>query len=130
MGLDFGKKEPAVVQAPVQNEIETVEAYDIVEDRKQMSNELVGSDEVDALVSTIEVNNLETIVSFGAEAAEEVSKASDIVLNSMSMSQIDESNEMLSSLSKIMSKFDIDELKEDKGLFNKLFVINIWLCYL
>lgn len=121
MGLDFGKKEPAVVQAPVQNEIETVEAYDIVEDRKQMSNELVGSDEVDALVSTIEVNNLETIVSFGAEAAEEVSKASDIVLNSMSMSQIDESNEMLSSLSKIMSKFDIDELKEDKGLFNKLF---------
>ena len=121
MGLDFGKKEPAVVQAPVQNEIETVEAYDIVEDRKQMSNELVGSDEVDALVSTIEVNNLETIVSFGAEAAEEVSKASDIVLNSMSMSQIDESNEMLSSLSKVMSKFDIDELKEDKGLFNKLF---------
>lgn len=121
MGLDFGKKEPAVVQAPVQNEIETVEAYDIVEDRKQMSNELVGSDEVDALVSTIEVNNLETIVSFGAEAAEEVSKASDIVLNSMSMSQIDESNEMLSSLSKIMSKFDIDELKEDKGLFYKLF---------
>lgn len=121
MGLDFGKKEPAVVQAPVQNEIETVEAYDIVEDRKQMSNEFVGSDEVDALVSTIEVNNLETIVSFGAEAAEEVSKASDIVLNSMSMSQIDESNEMLSSLSKIMSKFDIDELKEDKGLFNKLF---------
>ena len=121
MGLDFGQKEPAVVQAPVQNEIETVEAYDIVEDRKQMGNELVGSDEVDALVSTIEVNNLETIVSFGAEAAEEVSKASDIVLNSMSMSQIDESNEMLSSLSKIMSKFDIDELKEDKGLFNKLF---------
>ena len=121
MGLDFGKKEPAVVQVPVQNEIETVEAYDIVEDRKQMSNERVGSDEVDALVSTIEVNNLETIVSFGAEAAEEVSKASDIVLNSMSMSQIDESNEMLSSLSKIMSKFDIDELKEDKGLFNKLF---------
>lgn len=121
MGLDFGKKEPAVVQVPVQNEIETVEAYDIVEDRKQLSNELVGSDEVDALVSTIEVNNLETIVSFGAEAAEEVSKASDIVLNSMSMSQIDESNEMLSSLSKIMSKFDIDELKEDKGLFNKLF---------
>ena len=121
MGLDFGKKEPAVVQAPVQNEIETVEAYDIVEDRKQMSNELVGSDEVDALVSTIEVNNLETIVSFGAEAAEEVSKASDIVLNSMSMSQIDESNEMLSSLSKIMSKFDIDELKENPGLFGKLF---------
>lgn len=121
MGLDFGKKEPAAVQPAVQNEIEAVEVYDIVEDRKQMSNELVGSDEVDALVSTIEVNNLETIVSFGAEAADEISKASDIVLNSMSMSQIDESSEMLNALSKIMSKFDIDEIREDKGLFNKLF---------
>lgn len=121
MGLDFGKKEPVVAPAPIQNEIEVVEAYDIVEDRQQMNNELVGSEEVDALVSTIEVNNLDTIVSFGAEAAEEVSKASDIVLNSMSMSQLDESSEMLTSLSKIMSKFDIDEIKEDKGLFNKLF---------
>ena len=121
MGLDFGKKKPAAVQPAVQNEIEAVEVYDIVEDRKQMNNELVGSDEVDALVSTIEVNNLETIVSFGAEAADEISKASDIVLNSMSMSQIDESSEMLNALSKIMSKFDIDEIREDKGLFNKLF---------
>lgn len=121
MGLVFGKKEPAAVQPAVQNEIEAVDVYDIVEDRKQMNNELVGSDEVDALVSTIEVNNLETIVSFGAEAADEISKASDIVLNSMSMSQIDESSEMLNALSKIMSKFDIDEIREDKGLFNKLF---------
>ena len=121
MGLDFGKKEPAAVQPAVQNEIEAVDVYDIVEDRKQMNNELVGSDEVDELVSTIEVNNLETIVSFGAEAADEISKASDIVLNSMSMSQIDESSEMLNALSKIMSKFDIDEIREDKGLFNKLF---------
>ena len=121
MGLDFGKKEPAAVQPAVQNEIEAVDVYDIVEDRKQMNNELVGSDEVDALVSTIEVNNLETIVSFGAKAADEISKASDIVLNSMSMSQIDESSEMLNALSKIMSKFDIDEIREDKGLFNKLF---------
>lgn len=121
MGLDFGKKEPAAVQPAVQNEIEAVDVYDIVEDRKQMNNELVGSDEVDALVSTIEVNNLETIVSFGAEAADEISKASDIVLNSMSMSQIDESSEMFNALSKIMSKFDIDEIREDKGLFNKLF---------
>lgn len=121
MGLDFGKKEPAAVQPAVQNEIEAVDVYDIVDDRKQMNNELVGSDEVDALVSTIEVNNLETIVSFGAEAADEISKASDIVLNSMSMSQIDESSEMLNALSKIMSKFDIDEIREDKGLFNKLF---------
>ena len=60
-------------------------------------------------------------MSFGSEAAEEVSKASDIVLNSMNMRQLDDSSEMLTALSKIMSKFDIDEIREDKGVFGKLF---------
>ena len=61
------------------------------------------------------------IVSFGAEAAEEISKASDIVLNSMNMSQLDDSSEMLNTLAKIMSKFDIEEIKDNPGLFGKLF---------
>ncbi len=105
----------------MENEIEVVKPYDIAADRAQMNEALVNSKEVDDIVSTIEVFNLETIASFGSEAAEEISKASDIVLNSMNMSQLDESSEMLTALSKIMSKFDIDELKEDKGLFGKLF---------
>ena len=123
MGLDFSKT--AVGAAPSaatgENEIEVVKPYDIAADRAQMNEALVNSKEVDDIVSTIEVFNLETIASFGSEAAEEISKASDIVLNSMNMSQLDESSEMLTALSKIMSKFDIDELKEDKGLFGKLF---------
>ncbi len=86
-----------------------------------MNEALVNSPEVDALVSTIEINNLDTIVYFGAEVAEEISKASDVVLNSMSMTQIDESSEMLNTLSKIMEKFDIDEIKENPSLFGKLF---------
>ena len=64
---------------------------------------------------------METIVTFGAHAAEEISKASDIVLNSMNMSQIDESSKMLETLAKIMDKFDIEEIKENPGLFSKLF---------
>ena len=103
------------------NEIEVVKEYDIVADRQQMNADLVNSKEVDDLVSTIEVHNLETIVSFGAEAAEEISKASDIVLNSMNMSQLDDSSEMLNTLAKIMSKFDIEEIKDNPGLFGKLF---------
>lgn len=105
----------------VENEIEVVKPYDIAADRAQMNVELVDSEEVDAIVSTIEVYNLETIVSFGAEAADEISKASDVVLNSMSMHQIDESSEMLTALSKIMNKFDIDEIRENKGVLGKLF---------
>lgn len=125
MGLDFSKaavQQPAVSAVPeTKNEVSVVEQYDIVADREKMNTELVNSKEVDDLVSTIEIDNLETIVTFGAEAAEEISKASDVVLNSMSMSKIDDSSQMLNTLAKIMSKFDIEEIKEDKGFFSKLF---------
>ena len=120
MGLNLGRTEVPVREAAT-TELETVQSYDIVEDRKQMNSELVGSQEVDAIVSTIEVNNLETIVSFGAEVAEEISKALDVVLNSMEMSQLDDTSEMLNTLAKIMEKFDPDELKDNPGLFGKLF---------
>ncbi len=125
MGLDFSK---TAVQSTVmtntantKNEIEVVEKYDIVEDRQQMNAALVGSQEVDDIVSTIEINNLETIVSFGSEVAEEISKASDVVLNNMNLSQVDQSSQMLNTLAKIMDKFDIDEIKENPSLFGKLF---------
>jgi uncharacterized protein YaaN involved in tellurite resistance len=123
MGLDFGKtaatSAPATSEEP--QEVMAFQQYDIVADREKMNQELVNSQEVDDLVSTIEIDNLETIVTFGAKAAEEIAKASDVVLNSMSMSQLNESGEMLNSLAKIMDKFDIEELKEKPGLFDKLF---------
>ena len=124
MGLDFTKTAQAQgeVTAPdTKNEITVVESYDIVADRQQMNTELTNSPEVDALVSTIEIYNLESIVSFGAEAAEGISRASDVVLNSMNMSQLDESSEMLNTLAKIMEKFDIDEIRDNPTLFGKLF---------
>ena len=123
MGLDFSKtaSQQPMAAPEAKNELQIAESYDIVSDRQQMNEKLVNSAEVDALVSTIEVNNLETIVSFGANAAEEISKASDVVLNSMNMSQIDDTSTMLNTLSKIMSKFDIEEIQENPGLFSKLF---------
>lgn len=123
MGLDFSRTNTQAAEAvpDTKEELAVVEQYDIVADRQQMNTELVNSPEVDALVSTIEIDNLETIVSFGAEAAEEISKASDVVLNSMNLSQLDESSEMLKVLANIMSKFDIEEIKDNPGLFGKLF---------
>ncbi len=124
MGLDFTKtaQPPEIITMPeTKNELMVVENYDIVADRQQMNTQLVNSPEVDALVSTIEIDNLETIVSFGAEAAEGISRASDVVLNSMNMTQLDESSEMLNTLAKIMEKFDIDEIRDNPSLFGKLF---------
>ena len=124
MGLDFNRAETVTASTggfKSQTEPEEVQPYDIVADREQMNTELVNSPEVDNLCRPIEAFNLETIVSFGSEAAEEISRASDIVLNSMNMSQLDDSSEMLNTLAKIMNKFDIEEIKENPGLFGKLF---------
>ena len=123
MGLVFGKPEAMTgsVVVPEKNEIEEVKQYDIVADRQQLNTTLTNSKEVDDIVSTIEVYNLDTIVSFGSEVAEEISRASDVVLNNTNMSQLDDSSELLNTLTKIMNQFDIDELKENPGLFGKLF---------
>ena len=129
MAIDFSKSSttaasttPAQAALPAtKDEIEVVEQYDIVADRQQMNADLVNSQEVDRIVSTIEVNNLETIVTFGAEVAEEISKASDVVLRSMNMSQLDDTSEMLKTLAKIMGQFDIEEIKENPSLFGKIF---------
>lgn len=128
MGLDFSKTTNAAGNANAvgnglgtQSEIAVVEKYDIVADREQMTAALVNSEEVDRIVSTIEIDNMDSIVSFGAEVAGEISRASDVVLNSMNMSQLDDTSEMLNTLAKIMDRFDIDEIKEKPGLFGKLF---------
>ena len=125
MALDFSKTSQHAMSTTsaveTKNEIEVVKSYDIVADRQRMNQELLNSAEVDRIVSTIEVHNLETIVSFGAEVAEEISKASDVVLNSMNMSQLDDTSTMLTALAKIMDQFDINEIKENPGLFGKLF---------
>lgn len=123
MGLDFKRPESEPIQLQMQTTPpqEEYPQYDIVEDRQKMSLALVNSPEVDALASQIEVYNLETIVSFGSGAAEEIAKCSDTVLNSMNMSQLDNSSAMLATLAKIMDKFDIEEIKDNPGLFGKLF---------
>ncbi len=127
MGLNF-KSVPTAPAEPVQEVVqaapavvEEVKQYDIVADRQQLNTKLVNSQEVDTIVSTIELDNLESIVSFGHEAAEEISKASDVILNSVNMSQLDDSSAMLNSLAKIMSKFDVEEIKEEPGILGKIF---------
>ena len=102
-------------------EIAEVQPYDIAADREATTKALAHSPEVEALTAGIDVNDLNTIVSFGAQSAEEISKASDLVLRSMNMSQIDETSKMLNTLAKIMDQFDINEIRENPSVFGKLF---------
>lgn len=124
MAIDFRRPDNTVSTAPVaevSNDDMEVKEYNIQTDRQQMEIKLKDSQELDDVVSKIEVYNLESIVSFGADVANEISKCSDVVLNSMNMKQLDDSGEMLTLLAKIMDKFDIEEIKENTGFLNKLF---------
>ena len=117
MSIHFGSPTPTGAAAQPQE----VVPYNIQEDRALMTQQLVGTKEVDDIVSTIEVYNLETIVGFGGEVADEIAKCSDAVLNGMNMRQIDDSGAMLTALGKIMDKFDIEEIREEPGFFGRLF---------
>ena len=125
MAMTFNR--PAQASAPAapaqakSAEIMEVAPYDIEADRRETAQALAHSPEVEALTAAIDVNDLNTIVSFGAQSAEEIAKASDVVLRSMDMSQIDETSQMLNTLAKIMDQFDIEEIRENPGLFGKIF---------
>ncbi len=101
--------------------IEEAKNYNIVVETDKIKQELASSADIDRIVSTINLNDSNTIVKFGAEAAEEISKASDQVLNSMTIDQVNDAGIMLKELGKIMERFDINEIKDDKpGFFGNL----------
>ncbi|MBE6901103.1 MAG: toxic anion resistance protein [Ruminococcaceae bacterium] len=111
----------SVEEQALEQKIEEVQNFNIVVKTEEIKQQLATSEEIDKLVSTINVNDANTIVKFGAEAAEEISKASDQVLNSMSIAQINDTGVMLKNLAAIMDQFDIDEIKDEKpGLFGNL----------
>lgn len=105
---------PATTQTPQEN-------FNLAECRQSYIDDFEKTGELEKYTAKIEVFDPNSIVKFGSEAAEEVSKSADVVLNGMNMDQINNSGKMLEALDKIMGSFDIDEIKEDKGLFGKLF---------
>lgn len=105
---------PATTQTPQEN-------FSLAECRQGYIDDFEKTGELEKYTAKIEVFDPNSIVKFGSEAAEEVSKSADVVLNGMNMDQINNSGKMLEALDKIMGSFDINEIKEDKGLFGKLF---------
>ncbi len=123
MGIKLGNAGNAGTQAtaPVVEEQFEVVPFDIEVEKKELVAKYANSAEIEAITSTIDVSNLDTMVTFGADVAENISKASDVILRSMNMEQIDKSSKMLVALNDIMKRFDINEIKEETGFFGKLF---------
>ena len=114
----------AVVQtaqeAALDAQIEEAKNFNIVVKTDEIKQQLATSEEIDKLVSTINVNDSNTIVTFGAQAAEKISQASDQVLRSMSMDQINDTGVMLKALAEIMDQFDAKELEDKPSFFGNM----------
>lgn len=135
MGLDFSKVDATskdiidvdntavkeVEMSEIDSNMEKLEQYDVATDAQKTREVYINTEEVDKLVSKIELNNLESIVYFGSDVTNEIAKASDSVLNSISISQINDTGKMMKALSKIMDEFDIEEIKDEPGFFGRLF---------
>lgn len=74
---------------------------------------------LDALTSQLCVYDLSSIVTFGSEAAREISQCSDAVLNGIRKGQAGDAGPLLSALGGVMEQFNADDLRESprKGLF-------------
>lgn len=111
---------PTTATAPQQEVVQ--ETFSISEVKQELTAKIVNSDKIDKLTSQIDVSNPNSLVMFGSKVAEEVAKASDQVLNSMSMDQVNDSGQLLNHLANIMNQFDAKELEQPTGLkklFNK-----------
>lgn len=97
------------------------EKFDIVEEKQALVSKYTGSKEVDDITTEIEVYDTSTIVKFGSKVADEVAKASDAVLQSINLKQLNDTGNMLGALNKIMEQFNLKEIQEDPKGIKKLF---------
>ena len=111
----------AAPQADPGTDLTPAQPFDIAADREKVVQALDRSPEIEALTAQIDVGDLETIVTFGAGAAENISKTSDTVLRSMRLSALDESSAMMNALSRIMGQFDMNEVRDRPPRLSGLF---------
>ncbi len=121
MAMNLGPRLQLPKSPDGQEQITDIKPFDAQAESENFRNALAHSPEVEALTAQIDINDLTTIVSFGKESAEEVSRASDSVLRSMNINQINDTGKLLTALSRVMDEFNIEEITENPSLLSKLF---------
>lgn len=105
-------------------EIIEVEDYEFNQEKteEEVALKLQDSPELLAIAKKIDIEDTDSIMSYGAESANEISQFADKVLKQMKMTKIEESSRLMKDLNAIMEEFDIKDFQEEKqGFFGKLF---------
>ena len=117
-GVNLEKAEANMQVVPVQE-------ADVVAFTQSYKQKLRQLPEVEKLTGEIHVDDMNSILVFGQEASQGISKISDNLLSTMKAVKAEEAGEMIQQLTKVMDKFDIKELEDIKEpsalqkLFNK-----------
>jgi len=104
-------------------EAKTDETRDEIEQKLEViREELKRSPEVLNIAKGMDISDVDAIMKLGHEPSEEVSRFADKILHSIKIYDVESSGTMLKELTKIMSRFDRQELEEKPtGFFSGLF---------
>ena len=91
---------------------EIEKANKIIANPEEYKEKLKLLPEVKALTNEINIQDVNTIATFGQKSAEEISKISDKILNIAKVPTNKDAAQMITQLSKIMDKFDIREIEK------------------
>lgn len=79
--------------------------------------------ETQAILRQLDIENLNSLVSFGSQSAVEISRFSDQILGSIRRTKLEEAKDLTINLSKIMDTFNLNDFENEKkpNFFQKLF---------
>ncbi len=96
--------------------------FDAEETEEELALKIKESPELIAIKDKINIEERDTIMAYGSEAATSVSTFADQVLKQMKLTKIEETSELMAALNDIMEEFDIEDFRpEKKNIFQKLF---------
>jgi len=117
-GLDLEKKENVEVVDSTATVVDNkstamIPTFNMEETKTQIVSQFT-KEELSAITDQIDITDTNTIIKFGAGAAEEISKCSDSVLNMVEVDQLNRASTMITTLTNIINTFDSRELAEDE----------------
>ena len=118
LNLDIRKAEETGTELSVMTKNE-VEAF-----TKDYKSQLRTLPEVISIVDNLDVTNMNSILTFGEKPAEAISTVSDKILHNVNLVKQEEVGEVMTSLTKIMSQFDMKDFEnpdDKKGFIQKMF---------
>ena len=106
-----------------QNEIISEEPKEIIieEKKQEIEQKLKNSPEIDKIVESIDVYDLNSLLKFGDKPAQELAKFSDSILSNVESTKVEDSSIILNKLKKIMDNFNQKDFTKNQNFIEKLF---------